>query len=59
MIAWHPETTASGEPVRNLDGTLKGHYVCKYRDENGELKDERCENDWMERNFLVPSLAYA
>lgn len=33
-IAWIPEVTHTGKPVRNRDGTLSGKYSCKFEVEH-------------------------
>jgi hypothetical protein len=58
-LAWHPETTVRGNPLRNNDGTLKGRYVCRYNDENNEQVDVDVSTDWAQANFSLIALAYA
>jgi hypothetical protein len=59
FIAWKPDVTASAKPLFNDDCTLKGHYICKYRDETGDFKEVEVSTEWAENNFSVVALAYA
>ena len=59
FLAWHPATTVKGKALKFHDGTLKGKYICKYEDQNKELKEIECENDWVQHNFSIVAQAYA
>ena len=58
-ISWTPSAiSASGGPVRNIDGTLKGRYYCRYKDHNDKIKDIVVITHWAEKQFSVMALAY-
>ena len=50
-IAWHPELSVAGNPIKYLDNTLKGHYVAKYLDDGDNvMHDMEMMTDWAEKN---------
>src|SRR5687767_12074836 len=57
-LAFHPEISVKGEPFKNGDNSLKGLYICKYRNANDKLVILVPEHEWVEICFSVPALAY-
>ena len=62
-LAWEPEVTSKGDIMYYHDGTLKGEYICIYKEkvpnQKSEYKTVAVSCDWAERNFSIIALAYA
>ena len=58
-LAWIPELSTKGLPIRNLDQSLKGQYVCWWKNDDDEVEDCIVQPWWAEENFGIVALAYA
>ena len=62
-IAWIPEISKEAVGLKYADNTLKGKYVCRYREQQPNkkmiTKDVAVSNDWVKKNFNMMVLSYA
>ena len=58
-LAWEPELTKVGKPMKHPDGLMKGKYVVGYIDRKKQRHSTDVDTDWAKMNFGITALAYA